>query len=201
LSEDQEFQPHYFKVRTQEEVARLNTRNFLTIDTAISQKAHADFTGFCDNSVDTQNFWNLKAWRMKLGPKELIDMLFTLQDRRHYEKIGIEKTIYLQAIKPFLDEEMRKRNKFLPIVELQHNQIQKETRIRGLLPRYESGSIFHIEGACRDLEEEALVFPQGVHDDVLDSTAYQLQIAEQGFYDPLEELRIYHNRQRGDMFR
>lgn len=160
LSENQEFNPHFFKARSQEEVDRLNTRNFLTIDTAISQKSYADFTGFCDNAVDGENFWNLKAWRMKLGPKELIDYLFTLYDRRRYEKIGIEKTIYLQVIKPFLDDEMRKRNKFLPIVELQHNQVQKEIRIRSLLPRYEAGSIFHIDGACRDLEEEALMFPQ-----------------------------------------
>jgi hypothetical protein len=178
LSENQEFNPHFFKARSQEEVDRLNTRNFLTIDTAISQKSYADFTGFCDNAVDGENFWNLKAWRMKLGPKELIDYLFTLYDRRRYEKIGIEKTIYLQVIKPFLDDEMRKRNKFLPIVELQHNQVQKEIRIRSLLPRYEAGSIFHIDGACRDLEEEALMFPQGIHDDVIDATAYQTQIAE-----------------------
>lgn len=179
LTENQEFKPHYFKPRSQDEVDRLNTRKFLTIDTAISKKASADFTGLCDNSVDSENFWNIKAWRVKVGPKELIDMLFTLHDRRGYEKIGIEKTIYLQAIKPFLDDEMRKRDKFLPIVELEHNQVQKETRIRGILPRYESGSVFHIIGGCNDLEEEELTFPFGVHDDTLDATAYQTQIAEQ----------------------
>lgn len=179
LSENQEFKPHYFKKRPQEEVDRLNTRRFLTIDTAISKTASADYTGLCDNSVDSENFWNLKAWRVKIGPKELIDMLFSLNDKRQYEKIGIEKTIYLQALKPFLDDEMRKRGKFLPIMDLDHHQAQKETRIRGLLPRYESGSVYHIEGSCNDLEEEALTFPLGVHDDTLDATAYQLQIAEQ----------------------
>ena len=179
LSENQEFKPHYFQPRSQEEVDRLSTRRFLTVDTAISKKASADYTGFCDNSVDSENNWNLKAWRTRLGPKELIDMLFTLYANRQYEKMGIEKTIYLQAIKPFLDDEMRKRGKFLPIVELQHNQIQKETRVRGLLPRYQANSIFHIDGACKDLEEEALSFPFGVNDDVLDATAYQLQIAQQ----------------------
>ncbi len=179
LSENQEFKPHFFRKRSQEEVDRLNTRRFLTIDTAISKKASADYTGLCDNSVDSENFWNIKAWRVKVGPKELIDMLFNLQERRQYEKIGIEKTIYLQALKPFLEDEMRKRGRFLPIVELEHNQTQKETRIRALLPRYESNSVFHIEGACNDLEEEAMTFPLGVHDDTLDATAYQIQIAEQ----------------------
>ena len=119
-SENQEFKPHWFKEREQVEVDRLNTRRFLTIDTAISKQASSDYTGFCDNSVDTDNFWNLKAWRLKVDPLELIDLLFTLHNNRRYEKIGIEKTIYLQAIKPFIDEEQRKRNKFLPIVELYH---------------------------------------------------------------------------------
>lgn len=177
-SENQEFKPHFFQKRSQEEVDRLRTRRFLTVDTAISKAAAADYTAFCDNAVDSENFWNLKAWRTKVSPTELIDMLFTLHARNHYEKIGIEKTIYLSAIKPFLDQEMRNRDKFLPIVELQHNQTAKELRIRSLIPRYESASIFHIEGACADLEEEALTFPLGVHDDTLDATAYQVQLAE-----------------------
>ena len=177
-TENQEFKPEFFQYRTIENVKSLDTRNFLTIDTAISEKASADYTGFCLNFVDRENKWNLKAWRMRISPKDLIDMLFSLKDDWNIETIGIEKTIYLQAIKPFLDDEMRKRNKFLRVVELQHNQQAKETRIRGLIPRYESKSIFYIKGECDDLEEEQTTFPKGIHDDTLDATAYQLQIAE-----------------------
>lgn len=180
-TENQEFKPHYFKEREQAEVDRQNTRKFLTIDTAISKQASSDYTGFCDNSVDNNNFWNLKAWRVKVSPLELMDILFTLHNNRRYEKIGIEKTIYLQTLKPFLDEEQRKRGKFLPIVELSHNQVNKELRIRGLIPRYESGSIYHIKGECKDLEDELLNFPQAINDDVSDATAYQLQIAKKPF--------------------
>lgn len=176
-SETQEFKQEYWQYRTIEEVLALSTRNTLTIDTAISQKASADYTGFCLNFTDRENKWNIKAWKKKLSPLELIDDLFSLQETFRLESIGIEKTIYLQAIKPFLDEEMRKRNKFLNIVELQHNQTAKETRIRALLPRYESHSIFHIAGQCSDLEEEQINFPKGVHDDVLDAEAYQIQIS------------------------
>lgn len=189
-SENQEFKSHWFKYRDRKELDTLNKRRFLTIDTAISQKASADYTGLCDNIVDTNNFWNLKAWRLKIDPLELIDLLFTLHTNNRYEKIGIEKTIYLQAIKPFLDEEQRKRNKFLPIVELSHNQVNKEVRIRGLIPRYESGSIFHLKGECRDLEEELLNFPQAIHDDVSDATAYQSQIASKP-YEPV--VRRYYS--------
>lgn len=176
-SESQEFKQEFFQYRTMDQVLALDTRNTLTIDTAISQKASADYTGFCLNFTDRENKWNFKAWKSKISPLELIDTLFTLWDTFRLEVIGIEKTIYLQAIKPFLDEEMRKRNKFLNIVELQHNQTAKETRIRALLPRYQSHSIFHITGQCADLEDEMVTFPKGIHDDTLDATAYQLQIA------------------------
>ena len=184
-SEDQEFKPHWFKERKQEEVDRLPNRRFLTVDTAISKKASADYTGLCDNMVDRDNFWNLKAWRIKVDPLELIDLLFTLHNNNRYEKIGIEKTIYLDAIKPFLDEEQRKRNKFLPIAELSHNQVNKEIRIRGLIPRYESGSVYHIKNECLDLEEELLNFPQAIHDDVSDAAAYQSQIAKKPYESTL----------------
>ena len=177
-SENQEFKEDYFKHRSPAEVERLETRRFITIDTAVSKAASADYTGIVRNFVDKENNWNLKAYRMKLSPLELMDILFTLYQQDRPEKIGIEKTIYLQAIKPFLDEEQRKRNTFLPIVELEHNQVHKETRIRGLLPRYQSGSIYHIEGECKDLEEELLTFPKAINDDVMDSLAYQLQLAE-----------------------
>ena len=118
---------------------------------------------------------------MRLGAEELVDAIFALHTRNHYDSIGIEKTIYLDALKPYLDEKQRQRNIFLPIVELKHNQVQKEVRIRGLIPRYASGSVFHIQGECNALEEEMMQFPQGLHDDVIDATAYQLQITQQTF--------------------
>lgn len=176
-TESQEFKRNQFMYRTMEEVLALRTRKYLTIDTAISKSSGSDFTGIVSNFVDQENKWNLKAYRMKLTPLELIDLLFTMQDNDHYDKIGIEETIYLDAIKPFLDQEMRTRNRFLPIVPLKHNRVAKELRVRSLLPRYESHSIYHIQGETSELEEELLRFPKGIHDDVADAAAYQTQIA------------------------
>lgn len=178
ISENQEWQPAWFRTITEREVTMMSCRRFLTVDTAMSKKASADYTGFCDNRVNKENFWNIKAWRAKIGPEELVDALFTLHAANKYERIGIEKTAYLDGLKPFLDAEQRKRATFLPIVELSHNQTAKEVRIRGLIPRYASGSVFHLDGECSALTEEMANFPVGVHDDVLDAVAYQLQIAE-----------------------
>ena len=176
-TEDQEFKPEFYQYRDWNEVYGLKTKRFLTIDTAISQKASADYTGYCLNYVDSNNKWNLKAWKSKESPTQLIDNIFDLYERHRLDSIGIEKTMYLQTLKPFLDAEMRVRNRFPHVVELSHQQLQKELRIRSLIPRYESHSIFHIKGECRDLESEQAVFPKGTHDDVLDAAAYQTQIA------------------------
>lgn len=177
-TEIQEFKPPWFRETNELQISMMNCRRFLTIDTAFSKKASADYTGFCDNSVNQENFWHLRAWRSKLSPEELVDAIFTLFKNNKYEAIGIEKTTYTDGLKPYLDAEQRKRGVFLPIVELKHNQTAKEVRIRGLIPRYASNSVFHVKGSCTALEEEMAQFPVGIHDDVLDATAYQLQVAD-----------------------
>ncbi len=179
LTEIQELKTQWIRSIPESQVDAMNVRRYLTIDTAMSKKASADYTGFCDNRVNQENYWHLSAWRQKVGPEELVDMMFTLQLRNRYEAIGIERTAYTDGLKPFLDSEQRKRNKFLPLVELKHNETAKEIRIRGLIPRYAAHSVLHIEGQCKDLEEEMYQFPVGIHDDVLDAVAYQLQLADQ----------------------
>lgn len=187
LTEKQEFRPEWNRTISESIVQMMSTRRFLTVDSSMSKKTSSDYTGFCDNRVNTQNFWHLKAWRQRLGPEELVDQLFTLQERNHYEGIGLEKTSYTVGLKPYLDSEQRKRGKYLPIVELQHNNVNKEVRIRGLIPRYAAGSVYHIIGECNDLEDEMRNFPLGAHDDTLDATAYQDQIADDNLHTQEEE--------------
>jgi len=185
--ETTEFKKEFQTFIPNDTVMKRQTRCFISIDTAVSEKASADFTGITVNFVDVDNHWNLKAWKVKCNPRELIDLLFTMYHTHKPEKIGIEKTIYLQAIKPFLDEEMRVRNTFMPIVELQHNSTAKETRIRGLIARYETKSIVFIENECNDLLDEMRTFPRGLHDDVLDSLAYQQQLAQAPYRESYDE--------------
>ena len=180
-SETQEFKKEWFKYIHTDDVVRMETRNFLTIDTAVSQRDSADNTGATLNFVSKDNKWYLKTYKLKVNPTDLFDFIFKMCTDYKIELVGIEDTIYLLAIKPFLDQEMRKRNKFITIKPLKHKSVAKETRIRGLIPRYEAGQIFHIKGECNDLEDEMMDFPKGIHDDVLDSLAYQVQVASKPF--------------------
>jgi len=175
--ESQEFKKAWLKYKTWDEIIAFPMRKFATIDCAGSKEKIADFTGVTRNFVNADNDWHFNTRRYKINSKELIDLIFQLHSEG-MEKIGIEEGIFLLAVKPFLDVEMEKRNIYPNIVTLKHHQTMKETRIRGLIPRYQNGKIYHIENTCVDLEEEYARFPKAVHDDCLDSAAYQNQIAQ-----------------------
>lgn len=173
----QKFFKKWFKYITREELAKKRTRKFVLIDTALSKNATSDNTGISKVYVDELNNWYVDAKRYRINPKALIDLIFQFHDEG-FEKIGIEKTAYSEAIEPFMQDEMRIKGKYPYVIQLSHGGIHKETRIEGLIPKYEAGQIFHIEGECAELEEEALRFPRSEHDDVIDSLAYALKIAE-----------------------
>lgn len=191
IDEDsQEFFKKHMKPITMSEVNKMVTRKFVTIDTAMSKGSKSDSTGITKNYVNEQNRWHIKSQKYRINSKQLIDLIFQFHEDG-FEKIGIETTAYTEGIEPFFQEECRKRNKYPYVVQLKHGGVMKETRIRGLIPRYEAGDIYHIEGFCDDVENEALRFPNSEHDDCLDSLAYQLQIAEKPFkvVEKIEEVR------------
>lgn len=175
-----EFKRSWFKYRTMADLEKMNTRKFATIDTALSSSEEADGTGVTRCYVNRENQMHFRSQRYRLNSDGIIDLVFLLHDEG-FEKIGIEKGAFLLAVKPFLDKEMKKRNKFPRVVALDHKQTMKETRIRGLIPWYESGQVWHIEGECKDLEEEELVFPKGTYDDCVDSAAYMPGFCEAPF--------------------
>lgn len=176
--ETQLFKQEMFRYIDLEEVKSKITNCYITIDSALSKKSNSDSTGVTINWVDDENIWYLKAYSVKVNPTELIQLIFDLHSAYKPEAIGLEETMMTQAIDPFLTVEMARRNIFPNVVPLKHGGVNKEVRIKGLLPRYERGHIYHITGLCNDLERELLRFPASKHDDVMDSLAYQNFLAE-----------------------
>ncbi len=190
-----EFKKEWFQYAKEDDYRHLNILTFIAIDTAVSQKESADFTGITINRVSQEGKRYITTYRLKINPAELIEHIFYLSEKYKPEILGIEETVFLLAIKPFLEEEMRKRNKFITITPLKHGGIKKETRIRGLIPLMESKSVFFV-GDCSALEQEMRVFPRGQNDDCLDSLQYSEQIAFKPypptvFEDFVEEKPLY----------
>lgn len=193
-SENQEFKEHWIKRRSWSEVEALDIRKFATIDPGGKEEEN-DYTGIVRNYVDKQNKWSIKAMGVHFDSMELLNYVFRLHDEG-FEKIGIEETVYLKAVKPFFDEKCRKLNKFPNVIPIKQPTAQKEVRIRGLIPRYSSGSVYHIDGDCKDLEDQLLVFPKGAHDDVPDALAMQNDIAEAPIDDYAQAIMRHQREQR-----
>lgn len=178
-----EFKKEYIQPITEKEVTQKETNCYITIDSAVSEKESADYTGITINRVDAQNKWYVYTYRLKVNSKDLIDHLFYLWVTHKPKFIGLEETTFTLAIQPFLQDEMRKRNQFFNVTPIKHKGMHKETRIRGLIPRWESRSLFLV-GSNMELLDEMRTFPRGQHDDVLDSLSMQLHHAQKPRYQP-----------------
>lgn len=179
-----EFKKQYAQFDVEESVKQKETNCYVTIDSAVSEKESADYTGITINRVSLDNKWYTKTYRLKVNSKDLIEHIFYLQKTYSPVFIGLEETTFTMAIQPFLEEEMRRRNSFFTITPVKHRGINKEQRIRGLIPRWENKSIFLI-GDNFELLEEMRTFPNGQHDDVLDSLSMQLPHAKAPYRKPV----------------
>lgn len=179
--ENQTFRPP-FKRYEESDIRGLELRKFITVDPAISEKKEADYSAMTCVGVDKNNTWYiLDIWQDKVLPKALIDQMFFWNEKWKPISMGIEVVAFQKVLQYALNEEMRKRNKFIPIKELKHVDKSKDERIRALQPRYEIGTIFHPDKiTCpliEDYENQLLRFPRASHDDMIDSMAAQLELA------------------------
>jgi predicted phage terminase large subunit-like protein len=149
-----------------------NKTTFVFIDPALSESDTSDYTGVVVVHLDHDKNWYVEyARRHRVRPTELIDLVFKLYDQLAPNVIGIEDVAYQKALLYFLDEEMRRRGKIMPIKGITPpNNKTKQMRIQSLVPRLEWGHLFLARGLV-DLELELLSFPRGKYDDLIDALA------------------------------
>lgn len=165
-SDELVFKPHWLRYF---EVIPENVHTFIYIDPAISLEDGADYTAIVVVHVDDNGFWYVPyAHRFRLSPTEIVDTCFKLQKAFNPLCIGIEEVAYQKALLYMLDEEMKRRQTILPVKGIHPGtQQSKESRILGLVPRFEWGRIYLAQGLTH-LEDELAQFPRGSHDDILD---------------------------------
>lgn len=179
------FKREWFRYKAYEDLQHKKKRAFLTVDTKGTEAKFdgTDYIGLTLNFVDIDNNWHFMAYRMKLSTAELVDLLYSWWNTYGLESIGYERTAFTEGMKAYLDSEARRRNKFLPLIELSHRSTNKQIRIQqSLEPRYNRKAIYHLTvggvNQCVDLEEELLAFPKSPNDDTGDSAAYQSELAQ-----------------------
>lgn len=177
--EDADFKREWIRIEELFKLEAVPLSVYVTIDPAMTKSETADYTGIVVNGVDEKGNWRiLRAYRKRLDPAELIDEIFFLHGLygSRFRRMGIEKTAYTVGLRQTIQNEMIRRKRFFDIVEVEHKQRTKETRIRALVPRFESGRIT-LSDYANDLVEEILSFPRAEHEDTLDALAYQLDLA------------------------
>jgi predicted phage terminase large subunit-like protein len=172
---EQTFKKHWLKYYA--EIPVLNY-TYAFIDPAISEADTADYTALTVVSTDVQRQSYVRhASRQRINPSEIIDLAFEVYDRFHPLVIGVEDVAFQRSIIHFAYEEMRRRDKHLPLKGVKRSPDKtKEMRILSLVPRFEWGSLLLNQG-LHDLEIELAEFPRGRHDDMLDSLASIYDIA------------------------
>jgi predicted phage terminase large subunit-like protein len=150
-----------------------NTFSFAMIDPAIGQEDDNDYTGVVVLNTDSDMRWYVRvARRVRLTPTETVNMIFDLHDKFKCMAIGVEDVAYQKALIYLTSEEMRKRKRTVPLKAVKAGpDATKATRISALQPRFEWGNVFLSPG-LHDLEMEALQFPRGAHDDIIDALAH-----------------------------
>ena len=182
--EEKKFRRDWIRYTT--ELPKISTQ-FGFVDPAIGQKKHSDYTGIAIIYADPDGVWTLRhAERYRLTPSEIIDKSFELCAQFSLNALGIESVAYQEALLYMMGEEMQKRQKTIPVTGIKRNSISKETRILGLVPRFEWGRIKLFSG-MNNFEDELETFPRGTHDDILDALA---SLEELVFYPEKESFYL-----------
>lgn len=146
--------------------------------------SYSDFASLVLAGMDYQRELYVRhIIRRRMTYSDLIDEMFKIYTDKQFSDIKnmriILEVIGTKSLSFELANEQRRRNTWLPVTEIKHQQKSKEERIRALAPFYEYGHIYHIK-ECPQLEEleyELLHFPSGRHDDIIDALATVLDFA------------------------
>lgn len=145
------------------------------VDPAISEKQWADSTSIFTLLLDkdTNFIYELDIRHGKMLPDQIIDELFDVVRLRKPDRVWLETNQYQKMLELEIKKQMRIRDIFFTL-EWQVSSGDKEAKIKSLLqPRYSNGSILHLRHGkhVQEYEAELLAFPNGKHDDIIDSAA------------------------------
>ena len=167
---------------------------YLAVDPSYDGE-YSDYAAFVIAGMDYQrDLYVRHVTRKKMTYKDIIDEVFRLHTMYNPIKIIIETIGAQKSIMYEMNNEMKRRNAWLPIQEIAQRTKSKEERIRALAPFYEFGHAFHVKECLQldELEYEMIHFPRGKHDDVVDALASVLEFAS-----PPSRMQHQH-RERSD---
>lgn len=179
---------------------------YIGTDLAVSTQEHRDYSVFIVGAVDENNIlYIVDVLRNRLDSKEIVETILSLERVYHPVCISMEKGQIEKSIGPFLREQMLETNTFPNILALAPS-VDKLTRARSIQARMRAGAVRFNKDSdwYYELEEEAVIFNRGKHDDQVDALAYlglildrmsngrsQKEVEEDDYNEEVEESGLY----------
>ena len=137
-----------FNGDSKEEIQVQDLDRCILIDPAMSGLAGIVVTGGTGPRI-----FVLDAKKDTCQPADLVDYIFQLVQKWNPRVVSIEEVLFSGIFRPWIEREMRARRHFFNVVGYKTNNKQKEVRVRGLIPYYSNGAIYHHRSQA-DLEKE-----------------------------------------------
>jgi len=169
---------------------------YAAVDPAASLETDADNTAIAVLGHDEEgNVYLFEVVAEKMLPSKIIDHLIRISRNYPLRKIGIEVTGMQKALFNALDEELRSRGEFLPLVPIKvtGREGSKKERILGYLEPKISNGRFFIDPTCHDHREfldefKRFLSGEAEHDDRVDAVSLAVSLMENTLYQkPAEE--------------
>lgn len=202
--ESQKFNEYWLGKRWNPNSDKPNFNYYIIVDPASKKKTQSDWTSMWVIGTDPyRNYWLLDGVRDKLSLVEKWDRLIGLVESWGGREVGYEE-YGMQADIEFLERMMAETGKFFTITPL-GGKVAKVDRIKRLIPDFQKGRWIlpetliytDVKGIQRDLmneyvEEEYKLFPNGLHDDMLDCQARIYDEKMNVFFPKMAEVEVVH---------
>ncbi len=147
---------------------------YIGSDLAVSTADYSDYSVFVIGAVSEDGMLFVhNVIREKMDSQEIVETMLDLQRQYNPMCMSMEKGQIEKSIGPFLRERMMKENTFLSILPLSPST-DKKSRARSIQARMRMGGVKFDKQAewFHTLEEEAVMFGRGKHDDQVDALSY-----------------------------
>lgn len=147
---------------------------YVTSDLAVSVQEQRDWSVFVVGAMGENGLlYILDVIRERMDSQLIVETIFSLHRRYNPEAISMEKGQIEKAIGPFLRQRMLEEGQFPQMLPIAPSS-DKKTRATSIRGRMRMGGVRFNKLAdwFYELEDEAVLFGRGKHDDQVDALAY-----------------------------
>lgn len=186
--EDASFKQEYFKYYNESELLLRGdaVESVVIVDPAKTKKIQSAPTAIVGIGLDYSRAMICvrDVINERLYPDQIYDQSFGMAERLGARVLAIEVTSLNEFITQPVRNKMMHEGVYFELVELHArggtSEKGKIERIKSLVPYYRQGFVYHNRTSCRDLEQQLLAFPRSKRWDVMDATAYIVELMQLG---------------------